>query len=33
MKMSLNDPQTNWKFVGIVLVAGLVVVGLILAYV
>lgn len=30
--MQLNDPQTNWKFVGIVLVAGLVTAGWIIFY-
>ena len=27
MKMQLNDPQTNWKFVGIVSVLGLAAAG------
>ena len=32
MRLTLNDPETNWKFVGIVLVVGLATAGGILFY-
>ena len=32
MRMTLNDPETNWKFVGIVLVVGLAMAGGMLFY-
>lgn len=30
--MHLNDPETNWTFVGIVLVVGLATAGLLIVY-